>query len=325
MKIKRALVLAAGSVFLFMSYSVVCAYVLQGEHILELMIEKLGPAQSLFVSQKLIFYRPGPGADSRPQPEASDRESPPPRDAGDRQGSAAAPEANRDEPTVEAIELEESLRYVFSKAFRSDAKSLESERIYLFVNGESLTIFDGRIVPGAENRFNRYKDLLLFRSRTDLAKRLLDLGVDVSISSLGRFEGQLAYVLGAQYPDETGSQIWFDKETFLPIRWVIEGRSDSTNSGVLEVRYLDWWQIGKTRYPSRIEFYQDGELVRVSQAKDFKVNPSFPEELFDIDQLRSFYPKEPVAPPGAREPGPGVAEEPSEVQKTIEEFRRIFE
>ena len=35
------------------------AYVLQGPHVLDLMIENLGKAKSLFVSHKIIFYRSG--------------------------------------------------------------------------------------------------------------------------------------------------------------------------------------------------------------------------------------------------------------------------
>jgi len=158
------------------------------------------------------------------------------------------------------------------------------------------------------------------RSRTDLAQRLLDLGVDVSISSLGRFEGQLAYVLGAQYPDETGSQIWFDKETFLPIRWIISGEDPSGESDTLEIRYLIWWKIGTSRYPSRIEFYQNGNLVRVNRAINLEENPTFPMELFDVEYLKSRFPRTPVQPIV-----PGEPDEPSEVEKTIEEFRRIFE
>ena len=38
-----------------------------------------------------------------------------------------------------------------------------------------------------------------------LSERLSDLGVDISISSLGKFEGQPAFVVGAEYPDETAS------------------------------------------------------------------------------------------------------------------------
>jgi len=41
--------------FLFMGHSQ--AYVLQGLHLIDLMIEQLGEARGLYVSQDLIFYR----------------------------------------------------------------------------------------------------------------------------------------------------------------------------------------------------------------------------------------------------------------------------
>jgi len=89
------------------------------------------------------------------------------------------------------------------------------------------------------------------------------------------------------------------------------------------VRYLTWWKSGELRYPSRIEFYQDGKLVRVNQLKSFREGDEFSEDLFDIDHLRSVYPMAPEQPlvPGESE----SEEEPSEVQKTIEEFRKVFE
>lgn len=297
---------------------VVCAapvygYVLQGPHILDLMVENLGKARSLFVSQKLIFYPVGSIAgEPRQSFNATDtlQESAPTRDL------------NADEVSTEqdALELEGSLRFVFSKAFRSDERSPDSERILVFTGGKSLVLIDGSRVDGAENRFDLFKDLLFYRSREALVERLIRLGVDVTVSSLGRFEEKIAFVLGAEYPDESVSQVWIDRDTFLPIRWVIKDVNSASKSDSLEIRYLIWWKIGKTRYPSRIEFYQDGNLVRVNQAINFEEDANFSEELFDIEYLRSIYPRAPVKPIV-----PGEPDEPSEIEKTIEEFRRIFE
>ena len=231
------------------------AYVLQGRHVLDLMLEKLGTAETLFVSQKLIFYRIAPAADTSTSAAA---DAPPPNSyagGGADQAGAAIPN-NPQVSAQEPLELEESLRFVFSNAFRSDARSQNSERIYIFSHGRTLTIIDGAIVPDAANRFDLYKDILLYRSRPTLADRLLELGVDVSISSLGRFEDKIAFVLGAEYPDDSVNQLWVDKETLLPLRLIIKGFNGGAVSGSVEVRYLTWWSIGETRYPSRIEFYQ---------------------------------------------------------------------
>lgn len=293
------------------------AYVLQGRHVLDLMIEKLGVAETLFVSQKLIFYRIAPGSTSAmedaPQTTA---------DSGGVAIQAAAPfQINKKASALETIELDESLRFVFSNAFRSDARSQNSERIYIFSHGRSLTIIDGAIVPHAANRLDLYKDILLYRSRQALAERLSELGVDASISSLGRFEDKIAFVIGAEYPDESVNQLWVDKETLLPLRLLINGFNGGADSNTVEVRYLTWWSIGETRYPSRIEFYQDDHLVRVNQARKFEENATFSKELFDIDHLKMAYPQTRSLPPVA----PGASEEPSEIQKTIEDFKRIFE
>ena len=297
------------------------AYVLQGPHVIDLMIKNFGKAKSLFVSHKVIFYRSGfvdgseqlaPGSESKQSFDAGDTPD----------GSFRTRDHYADETAEvpETMELEGSLRYIFSQAFRSDARSSDSERIFIFSDGKTLTLIDGNSVPGATNRFDLYKDLLFYHSRDELVERLFQLGVDVSISSLGRFEGEIAFVIGAEYPDESVSQVWIDQETFLPLRWIIKGVDSAGESDTLEIRYLIWWKIGKIRYPSRIEFYQDGNLVRVNQAINFEENATFSEELFDIDYLKTVFPRSP-APPIV----PGEPEEPSEVEKTIEEFRRIFE
>jgi hypothetical protein len=297
------------------------AYVLRGPHVLDLMIENLGKAKSLFVSHKIIFYRSGLVDDSeRLSPVGESKQTSEGVDAAG--GSRRTREDSADEisKVPETMEMEGSLRYIFSQAFRSDARSNDSERIFIFSGGKTLTLIDGSSVPGAANRFDLYKDLLFYHSREELAERLFQLGVDVSISSLGRFEEKIAFVIGAAYPDESVSQVWIDQNTFLPLRWLIKGVDPSGESDTMEIRYLTWWKIGKLRYPSRIEFYQDGNLVRVNQAINFEENATFSEELFDIDYLRTVSPRAPAQPIV-----PGEPEEPSEVEKTIEEFRRIFE
>jgi hypothetical protein len=297
------------------------AYVLQGPHVLDLMIESLGKAKSLFVSHKIIYYQPGFGDDS--EPHSPSRQSAYSSDGGNVSDSWVRPGKNFADGIIgdrQTIELDGSVRYIFSQAFRSDARSNDSERIFIFSNGKTLTLIDGNSVPEAANRFDLYKDILFYHSREALVDKLWQLGVDVTISSLGRFEEKIAFVIGAQYPDESVSQVWIDKETFLPLRWIIHRVDPTGASDTLEIRYRIWWKTGKIRYPSRIEFYQDGNLVRVNQAINLEENPTFASELFDIDYLKNAFPREPVQPIV-----PGEPEGPSEVEKTIEEFRRIFE
>jgi hypothetical protein len=296
-------------------------YVLQGPHILDLTIENLGKAKSLFVAHKITLYTSGMGDEPGLHTYGSEPEQPSDtvNTLADLHLTDSAPADDLAEER-ETRELDGTLRFIFSQAFRSDTRSDDTERVFIFANGKTLTLIDGNRVSGATNRFDFYKDLLFYHAREELVERLNQLGVDVTVSSLGRFEEKIAFVIGAQYPDDTVSQVWIDKETFLPLRMIIQGPDPSDESDILEIRYLVWWKIGKTRYPSRIEFYQDGNLVRVNQAINFEENATFSEELFDIDYLKTVFtqpPEQPIVP--------GEPEEPSEVEKTIEEFRRIFE
>ncbi|MDB4442740.1 hypothetical protein N9219_04905, partial [bacterium] len=315
-KLLTICLLILGSIFIS---GPVQAYVLQGLHILDLMIEQLGEAKSLYVTQELIFYRLVSQTDIETDETVEEHQTL--DNAGTDLPADQGVQLDENGPLEETLQLEETLRFAFPFTFRSDARSSESERIHVVSGDRSITIVDGSIVPAVANRFDLYKDIFLYRTREDISERLLQVGVDVSISSLGRFEGEISLVLGAVYPDKSVSQIWIDRETFLPTRWIIRGNGENFNSDVLEVRYLTWWKSGQVRYPSRIEFYQDGQLVRVNQLKSFHEGDEFSEDLFDIDNLRSVYPLAPEQPlvPGESE------EEPSEVQKTIDEFRKVFE
>lgn len=313
------LVLAAFTCF----YSHSDAYVLQGPHLLELMTKKLGGAKRLLIFQKLVIYNNGYNNGSQ----------------------------------SDTVELNETLRYAFPEKFRSDIDSENVQIIYVVSSDTTLTIIDGEVVSSSsalpeqanewmksermksgehdslwrsglstlpenkpEKYFNRYKDILLYRSRILLQKRLLFLGVDISVSSLGRFQGKTAYILGAQYPDESVPQVWIDKNTFLPFRWVINGGDSESNKDLLEIRYLEWKRVEKTWYPMRIEFYQNNILMRETNVDHIKMNPFFSEDFFDIDHLESIH-SQTASVPSDQHKSDGL----DEVRKTIEDFKKIYE
>jgi hypothetical protein len=253
------------------------AYVLPGPFLLKLMIQNLGIADRLLVTQKLVL--------------------------------------KDDNPNMSADELSETLKFVFPKTFRSDIVSKNVQRIHILSDNSVFTVIDGKISDEPENPYDHYKDLILFRSREILQEQLSNLGVDVKITSLGRFQGNPAYVLGAQYPDETSPQVWLDKKTFLPFRWIMTGNATQN----LEVLYLDWKRLNQTWYPMHIEFFSNGTMVREVHVQDIEVNPAFQADAFDIQKLKSLYPQGSPA-----EPKNVGKEELDEVQKTIEEFNKIY-
>ncbi len=334
------------------------SYVLQGPHIIRLMTEKLGQAESLSVSQRVIFYniaQQPPAVSEKDRDEAleiaangpDDKQATSPHDETevprpgfpirndslDDAGESANLILSENQPTgadqtdsspelIETIQLDESLKYLFSEAFRSDIVSESNQRVFVSNQGQSLTVIDGVISDTGESQFDVYKDLLLYRSREILSERLTNLGIDISVSSLGKFDGRLALVVGAEFPDKTVPQVWIDKETFHPLGIIVFGTKSpySTQTGFLEIRYSNWQQIGKISYPMLIEFIQDGMIVRAIEVDDYQINPNFSKDVFDIARLRSEYRQSYRTPDSAQE-----SEGLSEVQKTIEEFKKIFE
>ncbi len=258
------------------------AYVMQGLHILELMVQKLGKPKGLLVSQKLVLYD--------------------------------------DNQQKIDVELNETLRYIFPETFRSDTLSENVQRIHVLSKGETLTVIDGKTADDPKNSFDRYKDILLFRSRSMLQSRLPFLGVDISVSSLGRFKGKISYVIGAQYPDETVPQIWLDKITFKPLRWIMINKESESNGNSLEIRYLEWREMDSAWYPMRIQYYRNEHLIREILVQNIIMNLSFSDELFDIEYLRSIYPS--VTPVVTDQ---DEVEKEDEIQKIIEEFKNIYE
>lgn len=345
-----------GLFFVILFSTSVHAYVLQGPHIIQLMTEQLGQADSLFISQKVIFY------DIQTEPESANQTNRSETDTGvsetfDRyqdnsDGTGAAemhpPTAlvgqndgtnaeigdtdniyNRQSLPAKAddagtrpttIQLDESLRYLFSEAFRSDIISDDNQRIFVFNDGQTLSVIDGVISGERETRFDLYKDLLFYRSREALSERLSSLGVDISVSSLGKFEGQIAYVLGAEYPDESLPQVWIDLAAFYPLRMIIPNVHTAYTDDLLEIRYSEWRKINKIWYPMRTEFIQDGKTVRTIEVNDYQVNPRFSKDIFDIARLKLEYRE-----PDKAKIRTGETDGLSEVQKTIEEFKKIFE
>ena len=257
------------------------AYILRGPHILELMTQKYGKSRSMLVSQKVLFYHTG--------------------EAG-------------------TTEVSETLRYIFSEAFRSDSTSENSQRIHLMSKGDTMTVIDGKIAVTGETLFDIYKDILLYRSRELLRARLAAMGVDMSVVAFGRFQDKIAFVIGAEKPDDPVSQVWVEKDSFLPIRWLVKADGSDAQKMGMEIRYSDWRKIDNAWYPMRIVFYQDEKPVREIKVEALRTNLSFSRALFDIERIKAKYM---LADPEVKDES--VSGEISEIEKNINEFRKKFE
>lgn len=272
-------------VILWLWAAPVNGYVLKGSHVLDMMVRKLAGAQTLQVDQQVVVL-----------------------DA-----------AISDQP----VELTETLNYVFPDRFRSEIRHEHSHRIQVLSQGQALTIVDDIITAEHEGRFDRYKDLLLYNSRQLMQKVLYSHGVDVGTTSLGRMDNRIVYVIGADYPNASASQVWVDKERFVPLRWinVSPPANGSTEPERLEFIYRNWQNLDGVWYPMLIETYHNRLLVRRIQVTKVQANTAIAGELLNIPHLMTIYKKEAAVPTGEEAPESEV----DEVERTIEDFKKKFE
>ena len=255
-------------------------YVLHGSHLLELMSKKVGKSKGLLILQKLIIY------------DSADGKKP--------------------------LELDETLSYLFPENFRSDIVSENTQRHHILSKNLSITLIDGQITSEVETELDYYKDIILYNSRELLENRLAELGIDFSVSSLGRLDGKVVYIIGAEYPDITVPQLWIDKETFIPARWMLAPREIDSGEGLLDIRYLFWKKTGRVWYPWQVEFYQNDFLFRKIITEKIEPDPVFPKNKFNINRIKTVYN---IDAPDLPEKSGGL----DEVQRAIEKFKKIYE
>lgn len=224
------------------------AFVLEGPHILHLTAKALGRVTALQVTQNLTIYPQSPDA----------------------------PSSTFDETAI----------YIMPQRFRSDIVSDRIQRTHVVFGNSSLTIVDGLIVI-EKSPFDLYQRLLRSRTQSQLMRTVNQLGVETAISSLGRVEETLVFVLGASYPDESVSQLAIDKATFLPLRLLLVDPKPEGCQLSVEIIFRDWRKIQKGRFPFHVVTKVDGQLAREIQITDFVVNPSIVFEHMDMEAVQA--------------------------------------
>ncbi len=260
-------------------------YILQGPHLLALMAESLSGAKTLRVEQQVTIEDP----------------------------------AIASEPVI----LNETLSFIFPGQFRSEIVHENTRRIQVVSDGQTLTVVDNKIVRNPEGRFDRYRDLLLYNSPNLLHKTLSIQGVDVGISSLGRLGDKVVYVIGAHYPDESVSQVWVDREKFVPLRWVTvrAGGDPTQNVDRWEFIYAGWQKVDGLFYPFRIETFHNGRRIRRIRVTKVDANATIDPSSVNIAHLQTVYQMQEAPMPSDGQ----SSSEIDEVQRTIEAFKKKFE
>ncbi|MDY6903865.1 MAG: hypothetical protein SWH61_04190 [Thermodesulfobacteriota bacterium] len=220
-------------------------------------------------------------------------------------------------------------------AFRMEVQTGSSRNIYVTQDKEALTIIDGAIRGTRENPLLHYKTPLLCQDHSQLSNRLTDMGINTTISSLGRTsDNQVAYVIGARFPDASVSQLWVDKTTFLPIRLLLISSQNMGSAAPaantklqnpvesIDIHYENWARQNGIRYPMRIVIFENSRLVRVICAAGVERKDSFPDNFFDIRTLKTRYP---VAEALEGTEATALPGDTDDVHQTIEDFKKLYQ
>ncbi len=286
LKMKRTSIIAAWAVFSVMFLTATTpgqglAYVLEGPHVLELSAKAMGTIAALQASQKLLIY----------------------------------PQTAESAPAV----YDQTATYVMPERFRSDIVSDQILRTHLVFADSSITVIDGRLALG-EDPYDIYQQLLRSRTRPRLIRTLNRLGVETAISSLGRIEETVVFVLGARYPDESVSQLAIDKETFLPVRLLLVDRGAAGADRRLEIFYRSWRKVQSGWFPFQVDFTINGRLAREIRVADLRINPSIAADLMDLEALKAAAAQNDADTPQAQKQQAVDA-----VQQAVQDFRKKFE
>jgi hypothetical protein len=268
---KRIAIVIIFSLFL-QSASKTGAYILESSRLLDLMTQSLGPAKSLLLVQKVRVVSQN--------------------------------------KIDEHKELTETVRYLFSKAFRADIVSGYGHRIRIVNRHHDITLLNN--TPVTASRLDDYVNILLYQDPKILAEKLSYQGIDLSITSLGRFRGKVVYVIGAAFPDKTVSQLWVEKESFKPCRWLIYHAPGES----MDIHFLEWQQFQNRWHPMKIQFYDNHRRIREIESQTVKTDPVFDDELFFVDE--SFLEE------GVSKPKTTLTDVSEEIRLTIESFRNLY-
>ncbi|MFH1623983.1 MAG: hypothetical protein ABID54_02360 [Pseudomonadota bacterium] len=186
----------------------------------------------------------------------------------------------------EDLQVSEVLYLRIPDSYRLDIESRDGKKTIIYKRGELLTTEAGRVTSESPDEMSISKDLFIRRSVDDVIQLLRSRKVDTERMGLGRFDGKIAFIIGATERETESPQLWIEKENFLPLRFIVRAEKKVAVANV-EIRYLDYKQVdGKYWYPFTIEFYHDNTLAVRYQAQRVVINTNVPDNLFDIVKIR---------------------------------------
>jgi outer membrane lipoprotein-sorting protein len=176
----------------------------------------------------------------------------------------AADGARRGEPLVERVWIAPPGQ------LRRETEGDDGVIVELRADGRTVTKTPGQPDKTSKAGVDVLVDLLAplapaSASADQMLASLKALGINTEVTSFARFDGRVAIVVGSKPWQTDQPQVWFDKETLLPVRVVTFGKGSDGAPQKVDVRYLGWGSpVGGNWYPASIEIWKSDKLVRRS-------------------------------------------------------------
>jgi len=189
----------------------------------------------------------------------------------------------------EKIETDERIYVKKGGKFRSERVFNHGEDIIINSGRKSLVMVKDETAANCREIDIVLPILLLQKSIGDLINDLNYFGVDTGTVAFDRIDGQVSFVIGERMGQIPCSQLWIEKETGFPLRFIGIGTSNGERV-ILRAEYIDYTRVKRDFwFPGRIEFYRNDILWVVSVPVKILVNEKISDSFFIIPEGTSFY------------------------------------
>lgn len=182
--------------------------------------------------------------------------------------------------------LSETIYLRLPNMIRCEMRFSDSTKIFISRGEERFVLVDDQVKAAGIPIEKKLLPLLyLYHPLNFLADELKKLGLDLSINSLGRFEGEIVYIIGSKDGYMDRPQLWLEKDTLRPLRFInIANDREGGVSGQVDVRFIKYkFFRNNVWFPSMILVFKSNVLNREYIFTDVVVNYDLEDELFNVD------------------------------------------
>ncbi len=184
----------------------------------------------------------------------------------------------------EQIAVPGKLRIDYLPLSQRSGVLFDGSRIHTFDNGRAIDV-----QPGVNALVLLRADVYVLP--VERSTHLIDsLGFDQSKLRRDTWEGQPAFVVGADAGDSTTSQFWVDTTRLVTLR-VVQKERRGTRDIVTDVRFSKFVDFGGFPLATEVLQYRDGRLVFKEQYVDVRVDEPIADATFDATKWVAGQPK----------------------------------